>query len=176
MMSNNSDSDEQQQQQQQQVNKTIQKTCAWCKGYKLLVPSKKYCSDCCGQMYRECSRCRLPYPTAESFTLSDLRCNSCQKKYVKEKQKREQKQQQQQQQQCTNTTAATAAGVSTGGNKRKANVEPSSSFEQPIIFSVDDDENDEGNDDGDSDMRLAVRILRRWKGNKRFRKDAILLF
>ena len=35
--------------------------------------------------YKECVRCHRPFPSDKYFQLSDIRCNSCTKKYLKEK-------------------------------------------------------------------------------------------
>jgi hypothetical protein len=67
----------------------VKKNCNWCKEYKPLYDGKPYCKDCAVKMYRECSRCHLPYPEEKSFTSNDRRCNSCQNKFLKEKERRE---------------------------------------------------------------------------------------
>lgn len=71
--------------------KSLSKTCAWCKNCKSLLSGKPYCSDCSEKMYKECSRCHLPYPEMKYFKLDKQRCNTCQKKYLIEREKRLQK-------------------------------------------------------------------------------------
>ena len=71
--------------------KSLAKTCAWCKTCKSLLSGKPYCSDCSEKMYKECSRCHLPYPEMKYFKLDKQRCNTCQKKYLIEREKRLQK-------------------------------------------------------------------------------------
>ena len=68
--------------------KDINKTCAWCKEYTKLKTGKSYCNDCSAKMYRECSRCHLPYPEAKYFARDSNRCNACQLKLEKERAKR----------------------------------------------------------------------------------------
>lgn len=63
------------------------KSCAWCKQYENLVPDKKYCHKCDEKKHKECSRCHMPCP-AKFFELSERRCNACEKKYCREKQRR----------------------------------------------------------------------------------------
>lgn len=69
--------------------KGVKKTCNWCKEYKPLHEGKPFCADCHANMYKECTRCHLPYPKEIYFEMNDRRCNACQKKFLKEKQKRE---------------------------------------------------------------------------------------
>lgn len=71
--------------------KGIKKTCNWCKEYKPLHEGKPYCKDCSAKMHKECTRCHLPYPKESYFEINDRRCNACQKKFLKEKEKRENK-------------------------------------------------------------------------------------
>ena len=71
--------------------KSLAKTCAWCKNCKSLLSGKLYCSDCSVKMYKECSHCHLPYPEMKYFKLDKQRCNTCQRKYLIEKEKRLQK-------------------------------------------------------------------------------------
>jgi len=83
-MNSNSESDS-------EVIQTFQsnrKSCSWCKCPALLVEGKSYCQTCEEKMYKECSRCHLPYPDAKHFKTGQARCNSCQKKYEKEREKR----------------------------------------------------------------------------------------
>ena len=68
-------------------------TCIWCKDRKILMVNAKYCKECYQNCYKVCIRCKLPYPEAKYFKESggSDRCNSCYKKYVKEREKRLQK-------------------------------------------------------------------------------------
>lgn len=66
------------------------KICSWCNKPTTLLDRKKYCFRCASLMYRECFRCKLPFDNRKYFTLDEKRCNSCQKKYLQEKEKREQ--------------------------------------------------------------------------------------
>ena len=63
--------------------------CNWC-GHltKELYQSKLYCLKCANNCYKECSRCRRPFNDKKYFAISDIRCNSCQRKYLKEITKR----------------------------------------------------------------------------------------
>ncbi|XP_074651575.1 uncharacterized protein LOC141906232 [Tubulanus polymorphus] len=70
----------------------ISKPCLWCNRYVELVEGKQYCKTCEEKMFRECSRCHKPYPDKHCFELDESRCNSCQNKYNKEKEKRKLKQ------------------------------------------------------------------------------------
>lgn len=71
------------------------KTCSWCKAYRPLVSDKTYCHACADKMFRECARCHQPFPDSKYFEDDNRRCNSCHKKYLREREKRILKQQQQ---------------------------------------------------------------------------------
>jgi hypothetical protein len=172
MMSSNSDSDDLQASSTKLVS---HKTCVWCKGFKQLLPTKPYCSDCCGKMYRECSRCHIPYPEAKFFVENERRCNACQKKLQKERQRRMQQKMQQQQQQQQPTIQQSSSfsssspcdGVTAKPEKRKAD-----GFDTIVI-----PEDEEDHDDVNDDLKMAVRLFRRWK--KKTKKEdasAILIF
>ena len=63
-------------------------TCSYCGGEdERLVDGKAYCVSCQEAMYRECIRCHFPYHHPKYFLSDDIRCNSCQTKYLKEIQK-----------------------------------------------------------------------------------------
>ena len=65
------------------------KSCNWCFTPSVpLVTGKNYCSVCAHYCFKECKRCRWPLPSADFFSLSKERCNTCQKKYLKEVNKR----------------------------------------------------------------------------------------
>ena len=64
------------------------KNCIWCRTLTRLIPSKFYCFKCQKTCFRECRRCHRPFPSPKYFTEDDIRCNSCQKKILLEKQKR----------------------------------------------------------------------------------------
>lgn len=68
---------------------TSRGTCSWCKNFEELLSGAKYCRSCHEKSYRVCSRCKLPYPDKKFFTESGdgKRCNSCQRKYIKEREK-----------------------------------------------------------------------------------------
>ena len=68
--------------------KDITKVCAWCKEYSKLKNGKPYCQECASKMYKECSRCHLPYPEMKHFVRDPNRCNACQLKLEKERAKR----------------------------------------------------------------------------------------
>lgn len=67
----------------------VSKTCVWCKEYTKLKHGKQYCTVCASKMYKECTRCHLPYPEAKYFLRDANRCNACQQKLEKERAKRE---------------------------------------------------------------------------------------
>lgn len=91
-MSNNHTSDDSELDALQSFQKMLH-TCVWCKDRKVLMDNAKYCRDCYEKSYKVCIRCKLPYPNAKYFEESGGtdRCNSCYKKYVKEREKRLQK-------------------------------------------------------------------------------------
>lgn len=68
--------------------------CNWCNRHKELLPNTKHCSECDKKAYRLCSRCHRPFNSPSYFTLDSKRCDSCQRKYIREREKREQKKRQ----------------------------------------------------------------------------------
>lgn len=66
----------------------MEKKCIYCGKRTLLVIGKKYCSRCKQNCFKECIRCHLPHDKSSFYTLHKYRCNSCQRKYEKEKMKR----------------------------------------------------------------------------------------
>lgn len=64
------------------------KICCWCKTNTSLVENKKFCQLCKDRAYSICKRCGFPYDNKTYFELDESRCNSCQRKYIKEKEKR----------------------------------------------------------------------------------------
>lgn len=65
--------------------------CSYCSKEKSLVKGKTYCFDCSDNCFRECKRCKRPFHDKKYYSFSETRCNSCHKKYLKEKAKREEK-------------------------------------------------------------------------------------
>lgn len=65
--------------------------CIWCNNPVDLVKGKKYCQSCESVMYKECRRCHRPFPSDKYFTSHPDRCNSCQKRYMSEKNSRKKK-------------------------------------------------------------------------------------
>ena len=64
------------------------KLCNWCGQLNVLSSSeKKYCSVCENNCVRECKRCHRPFPCETYFTLSNERCDTCERKYLKESSK-----------------------------------------------------------------------------------------
>ena len=61
--------------------------CNWCSFQGKLVKNKPYCQNCLDKSFHECIRCKRPFPHAKYFELNSERCNSCHKKYLKEKKK-----------------------------------------------------------------------------------------
>ena len=66
-------------------------SCSYCSKEKILVKGKTYCQECKNNCFRECKRSKRPFHNEKYYTFSESRCNSCHKKYVKEKVKREEK-------------------------------------------------------------------------------------
>ena len=60
--------------------------CVWCLRDRELLPNKKFCNEC-NLNGKECIRCHRPMPP-KFYVLHSQRCNSCHKKYEKEKLKR----------------------------------------------------------------------------------------
>ena len=67
------------------------KRCNWCNQNTKLAPNKPYCKACSIKIFRECKRCHKPYPEEKYFEKNENRCNSCQEKYLREREKRLQK-------------------------------------------------------------------------------------
>ena len=61
------------------------KHCIWCGTKFSLITGKPYCHDCSKLCRIECKRCHRPFPNKKYFTMNPERCNSCQRKYNKEK-------------------------------------------------------------------------------------------
>lgn len=150
----------------------LNKVCIWCQEYKSLAKQKPYCLECMTKMYRECARCRKPYPHAKYFDGDDRRCLTCQKKYVKERQKRLEKLQQQQ------PAAATQAAASTSMPLAESR-RPVDLFDRKrkrdVIYVQSDDDESVTNADDDTEMRLALRVLNSWKEKKKCKHAVILL-
>ena len=72
-------------------NDVPKKRCNWCNQQTKLAPNKPYCKTCESRLFRVCRRCKKPYPSEKYFEKNDLRCNSCQEKYLREKEKRQKK-------------------------------------------------------------------------------------
>lgn len=70
--------------------KSKQKGCNYCNRISALVDNKPYCILCDKKCYRECRRCHRPHDSSDYFTLDPegQRCNSCQNKYLKQRNKR----------------------------------------------------------------------------------------
>lgn len=66
----------------------FKKKCSWCTNYCKLVKGKSYCQKCEDECYKECRRCKRPFPNARFFEFDETRCNTCHGKYKKEKEKR----------------------------------------------------------------------------------------
>lgn len=62
-------------------------TCIYCGGVEPLVEGKKYCVACIAGIYKECIRCKRPFDDVKHFQLDYDRCNACQNKYLKEKER-----------------------------------------------------------------------------------------
>lgn len=90
----------------------LNQPCNWCGKYVKLEGTNKSCSRCTNNAYKICRRCKKPYPNSSYFELDEERCNACQRKYLKEKEKREAKRQ--------------SATANQPNNKRKS-VEPTTS-------------------------------------------------
>ncbi len=63
--------------------------CNWCGQQQPFVEGEHFCYRCFSQCQQICIRCRRPFPCSDKyFKLHSLRCNSCQRKYLKEIAKR----------------------------------------------------------------------------------------
>ena len=67
------------------------KKCNFCLQNGNLMKNKPFCHKCAKKCFRECTRCHKPYDHEKYFELNEVRCNNCQRKYMKEREKREQK-------------------------------------------------------------------------------------
>ena len=67
------------------------KKCNFCLQNVTLIKNKPFCHKCAKNCFRECTRCHKPYNHEKFFELNEVRCNTCQRKYLKEREKREQK-------------------------------------------------------------------------------------
>ena len=94
----------------------ITKPCSWCKQLNPLEKNKAYCEQCSAGMFRECVRCKLPYPDKKFFEKNETLCNACQLKYLKERERRAAAKQQQQQR-CSD--AETKLSTKRCGQKKK---------------------------------------------------------
>lgn len=63
--------------------------CNWCTNKLGQTDGKRYCQHCAEKMYRECKRCHRPFPEKRFYELDAERCNACQRKFLREKEKRE---------------------------------------------------------------------------------------
>lgn len=70
----------------------VKTRCCWCRRFVALLPKQKHCKDCDSKAFRLCSRCHVPFPDPKYFKLNANRCDSCQRKYLKEKLRRAEKQ------------------------------------------------------------------------------------
>lgn len=72
------------------------KKCIWCLRYATLLPDQRHCEACDRKGHKYCRRCHQSFDSASYFTLdiSKTRCDSCQRKYLREKQQREVKKRQ----------------------------------------------------------------------------------
>ena len=114
---------------------SFQLPCVWCKGRKPLVTNAKYCQDCYNKRYRLCSRCKVPYPEAKYFDESGSnRCNSCHRKYLKEREKRELKRK---------PTASSSSTTVDSKSVRKRECVPISSASSSTTPCSSEDDNDE---------------------------------
>ena len=64
------------------------KKCNWCCKKVELIEKKTYCKKCEENCERECIRCHRPFDDLKYFNKNEKRCDSCQLKYEKEKEKR----------------------------------------------------------------------------------------
>ncbi len=120
--------------------KSSAKTCAWCKSFKTLIPNKSYCLHCRDRMYKECSRCHLPYPESKYFKDDPQRCNSCYQKLLKERERRRQKQEEQMMQTETQKM-----------QKKRPVKRPAA---------ADTDDSGEDNDVADAEVILAKKLIK----------------
>lgn len=111
----------------------FKKACNWCNQTVKLEDNKPYCGKCSRNCYKECRRCHRPFPHERFFTKDENRCNTCQDKYLKEREKRIKKRELQ---------------LKETGNKRNTaetgNKHATTSVIQPSEESTDDDNNHGG--------------------------------
>ena len=100
----------------------LKKACNWCNQTVKLEDNKPYCGKCSRNCYKECRRCHRPFPHERFFTKDENRCNTCQDKYLKEREKRIQKR---------------VLQLKEAGNKR--NTAATTTNTQPSEESTDDD-------------------------------------
>lgn len=50
--------------------------CNWC-GNGTLLQGKPYCDHCFSQCFRECKRCKKPFPNPNFFTTDTNYCDAC---------------------------------------------------------------------------------------------------
>lgn len=163
------------------------KTCVWCNCYGALIPTKPYCKACQQQMVRECRRCKKPYNSLRFFVKDDARCNSCQTKYLKERQKRLEKQQQKQSDTADNSPEATGSTSykttkNQASRKRKIQLEYLKGVEDgdgEVDAEEDVDVNDSADEcttlDAETTIRTALQTISTWKEKKMKRKYAVIL-
>ncbi len=66
--------------------------CNFCNNPMNLDRVKPYCETCKEKCYRECLRCRLPFPKAKYYSGPEAKCcKKCEKAYIKEHYKWEEK-------------------------------------------------------------------------------------
>ena len=92
------------------------KACNWCQRCVPLVNAKPYCKKCHNAAYKECVRCHRPLPDEKYFTEDEQqrRCNSCQRKYLLERNRRLAKKDK-----TSSKAVCEKAGPSGDGKKRK---------------------------------------------------------
>ncbi len=61
--------------------------CNWCLQNKPLLTGKPYCALCKTLAYQVCKRCKRPFDHCRYFQLSRIRCNACERAYLKERSK-----------------------------------------------------------------------------------------
>lgn len=133
-------------------------------------------------MFRECSRCHVPYPNKKYFKDNNKRCNACQQKSEREKEKREQRKKQLE---SVKGSANTVDLVQDDKQpKRRALKRPA--VNETVVNLIENDNDDDDNatddnnccDDGvdDWELKLACKILRRWKSKKRRSDQGLLLW
>ena len=69
----------------------LKKACNWCNQTGKLEDNKLHCAKCSRNCYKECRPCHRPFPHERLYTKDENRCNTCQDKYLKEREKMIQK-------------------------------------------------------------------------------------